>query len=319
MPEKLTLDYIRALDMPPVIWYAVPIMLFLVLVEWVISIYQKRDLYDKKDFLANAGVGIGNLAVSAAVKLGVFVLFIFVYNLSTLRIPHTWWSYVLCYIGIDFGRYWAHRFGHEWSWLWATHVTHHSSTRFNFSTSFRLSWTQHVKVFFFLPLALVGFHPVVFFICNQLGVLYQFWLHTELIGKLPRWMNWFAYFFVTPSHHRVHHGTQEKYLDRNYGSTLIIWDRIFGTFQEEEEKPIYGITKPLKSYNPITINFHYWIEIFKNLRHARSFKDVYQILFGYPGTWQPKMVKVKVPDPNSKPQPKTRDEAERPSRESVNA
>ena len=158
-------------------------------------------------------------------------------------------------------------------------MTHHSSEQYNFTVSFRLSWIQQLKIIFFLPIALMGIHPVVFFIVHQIEVLYQFWLHTELIKKLPRPIE---YIFTTPSHHRVHHATNEKYLDKNYGSTLIIWDRIFGTFKEEEETPDYGILKPVGSYNPVYLVFHEAIDIVKDLSTYRSPKAWWKILFGSP-------------------------------------
>ena len=167
--------------------------------------------------------------------------------------------------------------------FWATHVTHHSSENYNFSVSFRLSWTQHIKFIFYIPAIMLGFHPVIFFIANQLEVLYQFWIHTELIRKLPAPIE---YIFVTPSHHRVHHGRNPKYIDKNYGSTFIIWDRIFGTFQEEEEQVDYGVTTPPNSYNPVYLNFHEWKAIFQDLKKARGAGDVVKILFGYPGSWK---------------------------------
>lgn len=196
---------------------------------------------------------------------------------------------------IDFCRYWAHRIAHEQRMWWATHVTHHSSEQYNFSVSFRLSWTQHIKVIFFIPVALMGFDPFVFYICHQIAVLYQYWIHTELIGKLPAPIE---FFFTTPSHHRVHHATNEKYLDKNYGSTFIIWDRMFGTFQEEEETPNYGILKPVKSYNPVWLVFHEWVDIFKDLGKYRSPKAWWRILFGNPSDVLDKSVYEDTSKPN---------------------
>jgi hypothetical protein len=180
---------------------------------------------------------------------------------------------------MDFCPYWAHRFAHEQRFWWSTHVVHHSSEHYNLSVSFRLSWTQNLKIVFFLPVVLLGFHPLVFFIVHQIEVLYQFWIHTELIRKLPRPIE---YVFTTPSHHRVHHSVNEKYIDKNYGSTFIIWDRMFGTFEPEEEAPRYGITKPVNSYNPVFLVFHEWIEVAKDVKKAKSLKEVWVILFGSP-------------------------------------
>jgi sterol desaturase/sphingolipid hydroxylase (fatty acid hydroxylase superfamily) len=254
-------------------------MIGLVLLEWALSLYQNRRIYDTKDTLAATAIGVGNLVISAFIKVATFGIIIFFYNLAPWRIPPTWWSYLLCIIWIDFWRYVAHRVAHENRFWWATHVTHHNSEMYNWSVSFRLGWTQHIKIIFFIPVALTGFHPVVFFIAHQIEVLYQFWIHTEYIRKLPKPIE---YIFVTPSHHRVHHARNGKYLDRNYGSTLVIWDRIFGTFQPEEERPEYGITKPVNSYNPIYLNFHEWIDIYRDVRQSKSFREAMSMIFVRP-------------------------------------
>ncbi|MEL6393088.1 MAG: sterol desaturase family protein [Bacteroidota bacterium] len=267
------------MDLPPIILWAVPVMISLAVLEWYLRRKHDHD-YDKKDAFAAIGVGIGHLISGALAKGFLFFVILFFYNWSPLYVPITWWSFILCYIAVDFFRYWAHRISHEQRFWWATHVTHHSSEQYNFSTTFRLSWTQHIKVIFFIPIGLFGFDPFVFFICNQLGVLYQFWLHTELIDRV--WAP-IEFFFVTPSHHRVHHGTNDKYLDKNYGSSLIIWDRMFGTFQGEEERPNYGILKPVNSYNPVHLVFHEHIDVFRDLARYRSLKAWRRILFGPPG------------------------------------
>ena len=275
-----TLEAILNMDLPPIIIWAVPVMVSLVILEYVIRAIQMREHWDVKDTWAAIAVGIGNLVTSALFKTILFTIILFCYNLVPWYIPHTWWSYVLCFVVLDFCRYWAHRISHEQRFWWATHVTHHSSEQYNFTVSFRLSWVQHIKIIFFIPIPLMGFDPFVFFICNQLAVLYQFWLHTELIRKLPRPIE---YLFTTPSHHRVHHGRDDKYMDKNYGSTLIIFDRIFGTFYPEEEKPDYGITKPPKGYNPAWLVFHEFVDIFRDMAKYRSLKSWWTILFGSPG------------------------------------
>ena len=283
MKEKLTLDQVLAMDLPPLILYAVPVMLSLVLIEFVVSQYRKRKLYQGRDLLASAGIGVGNLVVSAITKVALFAVILFFYNLVPWRVPHAWWSFLVCFVVLDFFRYWAHRIAHEQRFLWATHVTHHSSEQYNFSVSFRLSWTQHIKIVFFIPVALIGFDPFVFFICHQVAVLYQFWIHTELIKRMPAVVE---YVFTTPSHHRVHHAVNDKYLDKNYGSTFILWDRMFGTFQAEEERPRYGITTPVNSYNPFYLVFHEWIDIARDLRASRSWSEVRTVLFAGPGKYR---------------------------------
>ncbi len=283
--EELTYEKVLQMDLPNIIVYATPVMIGLVLLEWILSAYQNRKIYDAKDTLAATAIGVGNLLISAAIKVFTFGIMIFFFNLAPFKIQPVWWSYILCLVWIDFWRYWAHRFAHENRFLWATHVTHHNSEKYNWSVSFRLGWTQHVKILFFIPVALTGFHPVVFFICHQIEVLYQFWIHTEYIRKLPKPIE---FLFTTPSHHRVHHARNGKYLDRNYGSTFIIWDRIFGTFQAEEEQPEYGITKPVNSYNPIYLNFHEWIDIVKDVRSSRSLREAAVMMFARPSKLEEK-------------------------------
>ncbi|QSE98121.1 sterol desaturase family protein [Fulvivirga lutea] len=277
--EKFTLEQVLNMDLPNIILYAAPVMFILVGLEWYFSYKRKQNFYDAKDTLAATTIGLVNVAISAAIKVVTFSIILYFYNVVPWSIPATWWSFILCLIWIDFWRYWAHRIAHENRFWWATHVTHHNSEKYNWSVSFRLGWTQHIKIVFFIPVVLVGFHPVVFFICHQIEVLYQFWIHTEYIRKLPRPIE---YVFTTPSHHRVHHARNEKYLDKNYGSTFIIWDRLFGTFQPEEEQADYGITKPVNSYNPITLCFHEWADIVKDVRNSRSLKEAYTMVFARP-------------------------------------
>lgn len=277
--SKLVLKDITELDFTTVIWFAAPIMFALVLIEYLVGRTKYKNLYSGKDFLASLSIGIGNLILNGFMKIGMFTVFLFFFNLAPFKIPHTWWSYITCLILLDFFRYWAHRIAHEQRFWWSTHVVHHSSEHYNFSVSFRLSWTQNLKIVFFLPVILMGFHPLVFFIVHQIEVLYQFWIHTELIRKLPRPIE---YIFTTPSHHRVHHSVNERYIDKNYGSTFIIWDRMFGTFKEEDEQAIYGITKPVDSYNPFFLVFHEWLEVGKDILKARSLKQIWNILFGSP-------------------------------------
>jgi sterol desaturase/sphingolipid hydroxylase (fatty acid hydroxylase superfamily) len=269
------------LDFPNIIAIAGPIMVALVALEWYFNKKHHKDDYDTKDTIAATLVGIGNVALGAALKVFTFGIAIWCFNVSPFRIDWPWYySFPVCLVGIDFMRYWAHRVGHESRIWWATHVTHHSSQKYNLSVSFRLGWTQYVKIVFFMPVMLMGFDPVVFFIAHQVEVLYQFWIHSAYIDKLPRWIE---YIFTTPSHHRVHHSTNPQYMDKNYGSTLIIWDRMFGTFEPEVEQPVYGITKKLeKPYNPVYLVFHKWADIVRDVRGAKSFKQAMRFIFANP-------------------------------------
>jgi sterol desaturase/sphingolipid hydroxylase (fatty acid hydroxylase superfamily) len=278
--ETFTINQLQELDDNTIIYFAAPVIVASVLIEWIVGIRKKRDYYDKRDFMAAVAIGVGSVLLGSLLKVTIFYVTLLVYNAVPWAIPRTWWSFVLCFILVDLVRYWVHRISHEQRMLWATHVTHHSSQKMNFSVSFRTGWTQHIKFIFFLPLPFLGIDPMTFFVCHQLAVLYQFWVHTELIRRLPAPLE---YFLVTPSHHRVHHGSNSKYIDKNYGSTFIIWDRLFNTFQVEEERPVYGLTKPVTSYNPVYLVFHEWVDLWKDLLHARSWKEVWDLLFKPPG------------------------------------
>ncbi|WP_457268795.1 sterol desaturase family protein [Pedobacter sp. UYEF25] len=267
-------------DAPEIIVWAAPIMFVCVLIEWFISNRQHRDIYNKEETIASIFVGIGNVIVAFLLKFGLFFIIVAIYNMLPWRMSLNWWMLIPCYILLDFCSYWSHRISHHQRFWWATHVVHHSGENYNLTVSFRLSWVQHIKIIFFLPVALAGFHPVVFFVANQIAVLFQFWVHTEYIKKLPKF---FEYIFATPSNHRVHHGSQEKYINKNFGATFIIWDRIFGTYEPENEKVIYGLTHKLKKKgNPFYINFHEFIDIWKDVRNADGFKNKMFFLFGDP-------------------------------------
>ncbi|WP_242928714.1 sterol desaturase family protein [Pontibacter vulgaris] len=279
--ETFTFEQISELDNHTIMHYAAPVIIVAVLIEWLVGLYRKRNYYDSKDFTAALVIGGINTLLSVGFKVLFFYITMAIYNMVPWAVPRSWWGFILCFIAVDFCRYWAHRISHEQRFWWATHVTHHSSEKMNFSVSFRTGWTQQIKFIFFLPVPFLGIDPITFFICHQIAVLYQFWVHTELIGKLPAAIE---YIFVTPSHHRVHHGSNALYIDKNYGSTSIIWDRLFGTYQEEVERPVYGLTKPIGSYNPFYLVFHEWLDIWKDLKGASSLKDMFNLLFMPPGT-----------------------------------
>ena len=195
-----------------------------------------------------------------------------------------WITWILLFIGVDFFYYWFHRLAHEISLFWGTHIVHHQSEEYNLSVALRQSAFQgFVSMVFYFPLALVGFNPISFVTISAFQTLYQFWIHTKAIKKMP---TWFEYIFNTPSHHRVHHGRNPKYIDKNHGGTLIIFDRLFGTFQEEEEEVIYGVTKPLASWNPVWANFDWYVDMWNDLKKPMSWKDRVRLLFNKPG-WLP--------------------------------
>lgn len=280
--EQIPLDSLSAIqkNSPNLIVYAIPVMFFFVLLEIFISRKQHPEYYDHRETLGSTLVGLGNVAIGVLIKTALLAVFVIAYNLVPWRMELTWWSFLPCYIIFDFCSYWAHRVSHHIRFFWATHVAHHSGEHYNLTVSFRLSWVQYIKIVFFVPVALLGFHPVIIFVTNQVAVLFQFWVHTEYIRKLHPVIE---YIFATPSNHRVHHGSQEKYINKNFGATFIIWDRIFGTFQPEEENVEYGITHKLeKKGDPLHINFHEYFDIIADVRKAKGLKKKLFFIFGDP-------------------------------------
>lgn len=267
-------------DAPEIIVWAAPFMFLFVFIEWFFSLKQKKNIYNKTETFASICVGVGNIFISFLLKFTLFYISILMYNLLPWRLHLNWWTLIPCYIILDFCSYWAHRISHHQRFWWATHVVHHSGEDYNLTTSFRLSWVQHIKIIFYLPIALCGFHPIIFFVANQIVILFQFWVHTEYIKKLPRFVE---YIFATPSNHRVHHGSQDKFINKNFAATFILWDRIFGTYQPEDEKAVYGLTHKLDNKgNPFYINFHEFIDIWKDVRSAKGIRKKMFYLFGDP-------------------------------------
>jgi len=267
---------------PDIIAYAIPAVAFFTALEFFISWYQNRKLFEAKETLGSILVGMGNLGINMGLKIVLIYAAIWAYNFVPWRMSLSWWTLVPCYVIFDFCSYWSHRISHFNRFFWASHVVHHSAHHYNLTVSFRQSWAQHFKLLFFIPLAFVGFHPVIFFVSHQIAVLYQFWVHTEYIGKLHPFIE---YFLATPSNHRVHHGSNERYIDKNFAATFIFWDRIFNTYQCEDEKPVFGITSGLKSkIDPFYLNFHEYVDILKDIKKAQGFKAKMHYLFGSPRT-----------------------------------
>ncbi|PSK92499.1 sterol desaturase family protein [Taibaiella chishuiensis] len=280
--EQIPLDLIHDVEKkaPNLILWAVPFMVFFSALEIFISYKQDHKFYEKKETIGSILVGLGNLVVSALVKVVFLYLVVLVYNFIPWRMSLNWWTLIPCYILYDLCSYWAHRISHEQRFWWATHVAHHSGEHYNLTVSFRLSWIQHIKVVFFMPLILLGFHPIIFFVTNQIAVLFQFWVHTEYIRKCPKWVE---YIFATPSNHRVHHGSQEQYIDKNYGATFIFWDRIWKTYEPEDEPVIYGITTNIENKaNPFHINFHEYKDMLQDVRNAKGLRRKLFFIFGSP-------------------------------------
>jgi sterol desaturase/sphingolipid hydroxylase (fatty acid hydroxylase superfamily) len=243
--------------------------------------------YQWRDSVTSVSMGFGFLVVEVGWKIVSLAAFVGLYELTPLRLsPHDWWTWVVLFFADDFVYYWYHRGHHEIRLLWASHVVHHSSQRYNLSTALRQTWTPFTVVPFYIPLALVGIPPWMILLEQSVSLIYQFWLHTERIEKLPRWFEWL---WNTPSHHRVHHGSNAVYLDRNYGGILIIWDRLFGTFTPEGERVDYGLTKNISTYNPLRVAFHEYAAIWTDLGAATRLRDQVAHLMRGPG-WRPTSV-----------------------------
>jgi sterol desaturase/sphingolipid hydroxylase (fatty acid hydroxylase superfamily) len=265
---------------PNLIMLAAPILFLLVILEFVISKITNKEYYQKNETMGSIAVGVGNIFIGTLLKGSLFFLFVWVYNNLPWRMSLNWWTLIPCYAIFDFFSYWTHHISHRLRFFWAAHVVHHSASHFNLTVSFRLSWAQYIKIIFILPVALLGFHPVIIFVTSQLAVLFQFWTHTEYIKKLHPAIE---FIFATPSNHRVHHGSQPEYINKNYGATFIIWDRIFGTYQKEDEPVTYGITKEItRKSNPLYINFHEYYDIVRDWKSAKNWKTRMLILFGDP-------------------------------------
>ncbi|GGN31645.1 sterol desaturase/sphingolipid hydroxylase (fatty acid hydroxylase superfamily) [Actinoplanes campanulatus] len=273
--------------MIPAVLYAVPAFLLLIVMEVLSFRFLPDDEergYEARDTATSLSMGVGSQIIGVPWKLFTAVLFAGLYVLSPVKLdPHDWWVWVLLFFADDFAYYWFHRLHHEVRLLWAGHVVHHSSQYFNFSTALRQSWTPMTSLPFWLGLAALGFPPWMIFLQQSISLAYQFFLHTERIDRLPRPIEWF---FNTPSHHRVHHGSNDPYLDRNYGGILIVWDRLFGSFEPEGERVSYGLTTNLQTFNPLKVATHEYAAIWRDVRAATSWRHRAGFLFGRPG-WQP--------------------------------
>lgn len=266
----------------PVAW-AIPAFVVLMLAELFVGRFLHSTRYEVKDTMASLMMGLGNIVIGLVAGLLIGAVTVALYQVRLFDLGLQWWVFVLIFFAEDFCYYWMHRLSHERRWLWASHIVHHSSQHYNLSTALRQTWTSLLSGgwLLWLPLALLGFHPLLIAFQQGVSLVYQFWIHTEAIDRLGP-LEWV---FNTPSHHRVHHATNPRYLDKNYAGILIIWDRMFGTFEEEdpEEPPEYGIISPLATFNPFKIATHEWVSILKDIRQPLSFKERLMYMFGPPG------------------------------------
>lgn len=278
-----------------IIVLATPVFLALILLEWWVGVRRGRNTYRVNDAINSIGLGMLSQVAevfATAMKLGIYTLAF--EHLAIWQLPvQSLWVWGLGLLLYDFFYYWHHRFGHTSAVFWAAHVVHHQSEDYNLSTALRqtssgwlLGWI------FYLPMAVLGFPPLVFAVVALIDLLYQYWVHTQQIGRL----GWFDRWFCAPSNHRVHHAVNDVYLDRNYGGILILWDRMFGSFQPElDEQPcVYGTRKPLRSWNPLWANLEVYAALAKDSWHARNWLDKVRIWFKPPG-WRPAELEARFP------------------------
>jgi sterol desaturase/sphingolipid hydroxylase (fatty acid hydroxylase superfamily) len=266
---------------------ALPVFVLAILVEAMYyRLISKRD-YSWANTGTNLVVAIGRLLTDALTKGAVVAVYLMAYEFRLLDIPmNRWQSWVTLFFAVEIVYYWLHRYSHEIRWMWAQHSVHHSARQITLATAYRLGWTQFIAGpwLFLIPVCWIGFDPRAVMLMYAASLLYQFWLHTETVGKL----GWLELIFNTPSNHRVHHATEPEYLDRNYGGVLIIWDKLFGTYAEERESApmTFGLVRQIDTLNPVKIAFSEWSALWHDLRSAKNIAEAYGYMFAAPG-WKP--------------------------------
>lgn len=275
--------------------YAIPVFISLLLIEALVARWMKVSVVRSMDTLASLSSGLTNAIKDVLGLTLVIISYSWIESkVGLFEIKSSWVVYLIAFIGIDFAGYWTHRLSHQVNYFWNHHIIHHSSEEFNLGCALRqtISAWFSLSFFFLLPTAILGVPPEVIAIVQPLHLFGQYWYHTRLIGK----MGFLEKVIVTPSHHRVHHAINPEYMDRNISQIFIFWDKLFGTFQEElpNVPPVYGVKRPIRSWNPLIINFtHLWLLI-QDAWRAKSWKDKFRIWF-MPTGWRPKDVEAKFP------------------------
>ena len=270
--------------MSNLVLFAIPSFILALLVERRWSRHHPEvQGYETRDTLASLSLGLMNVVISGGTKLLSIPLFVWLYDHRVANLGDAWWSWLVLFFAEDCCYYWFHRIHHEVRFLWAAHVNHHSSRRYNFSTALRQTLlTPITGPWFWVPLPLLGFAPWMVLTAQAWSLIYQFWLHTEAVDRIGP-LEWVL---NTPSHHRVHHGKNVAYLDKNHGGILIIWDRLFGTFAQEREPVVYGLTTDITTYNPLRIGFHEVAALGRDVARAPTLRAKLGYLFAPPG-WSP--------------------------------
>lgn len=283
----------QPMNLNPIV-LSIPVFFILIGIELVVERFSHRKLYRLPDAIANLSCGITSQLSGLFMRILAIGVYEVIYtNFAFFTLEKTWLYWLGLFLLTDLAYYWAHRMSHEINLFWGGHVVHHQSEEYNLSVALRQSSFQVVWTFAFsLPVAFLGFHTTDFILISALNTLYQFWIHTETINK----MGWFEYIFNTPSHHRVHHGRNPKYIDKNHAGSLIIWDKMFGTFQLEEERPTYGITKPINSWNAVWANLNHYALMAEEMKMITSWRDKIRYMFNKPG-WMPEYLGGHRPAP----------------------
>ena len=271
-------------NLPNPVDYAVPGFVLLVLAEMVVAWGRDRRRYCPRDTLTSLALGLGSTVAGLLTATLLYALAMWVYRFRLFTIGWQWYWFAIAFVIDDLRYYVFHRTAHRVRWFWASHVIHHSSQHYNLSTALRQTWTGFLSLgfIFALPLFLIGFHPLMIAFVSGINLIYQFWIHTEVIGRMPRW---FEAVMNTPSHHRVHHATNPRYLDRNYAGVFIVWDKMFGTYtpERDDDRPRYGIVKDLGSFNLLWAAFHEWVGIAKDVWAAPDLKSRIGYMWMPPG------------------------------------
>ncbi len=279
--------------------FAIPAFFLFIAIEWMVARFKHRDVYRLNDSISDLSCGISQQIVSAFSRtflLGVYVFFFTHWRWFDISIKAVW-AWVVLFFVVDFLYYLFHRVSHRMNAPWAAHIVHHQSEEYNLSVALRQgSFQPFFSAIFYIPLAFLGFPPVMYMATRSINTLYQFWIHTRLVGKL----GFFEWFLNTPSHHRVHHGKNPNYLDKNYAGILIIWDRMFGTFVEEKEEPVYGVTNQPQDFNPIWSNLYYWRDIYRSTKPFRQWWHKVIVWF-MPPEWRPSYLEPYGPHPELDP------------------
>lgn len=271
---------------PSITQLAIPFFVVAILIEvWLVRTGRARGAFETRDTVTSLMMGTGNVVAGLLLGVVSYTALLWLWQFRMFDLGLFWWVFLIAFLLDDLRYYFYHRIAHRVRWVWAEHVNHHSSQHYNLSTALRQSWTGLFTGMFVLqtPLVLLGFHPAVIAFVFGFNLVWQFWIHTETIGKMWRP---FEFIFNTPSHHRCHHATNPRYLDANYGGTLIIWDRMFGTFVEEleEDSPRYGIVSNIGTFNPVKVAFHEWVAMFSDAcKPGLSFGQRLGYLFRPPG------------------------------------